>query len=344
MIVANPIYDIVFKYLMEDERIARTILSALLKKEVLSIEMRRNEYSDQHRDNLSIFRIDFGATVREADGTERLILIEVQKTWVENETLRFRQYLGAQYGNKCNVVGLGREEHALPMVAVYLLGHKVGDIEEPVIYVNHSVRDYYDHPVERGIPDPFVESLTHNSIIVQIPRLSGRIRNHLDKVLSIFDQRNANPKNTQTLALDTTLYDSDPEMQPILRRLLEAAADPEMRHKMDVEDEFFSVLERRDTDIMVLDKKLAEEKAALKQAKAETEQAKAETEQARAETEQAKAETEQARAETEQARAEKDMMLRNIVRSLFDKGLSTEEICRAVGMDETQIMRWCNER
>ncbi len=27
MIIANPIYDIVFKYLMEDERIARTILS-----------------------------------------------------------------------------------------------------------------------------------------------------------------------------------------------------------------------------------------------------------------------------------------------------------------------------
>ena len=34
MKVANPIYDIVFKYLLEDERIARTILSALLKKDV----------------------------------------------------------------------------------------------------------------------------------------------------------------------------------------------------------------------------------------------------------------------------------------------------------------------
>ena len=32
--VANPIYDVVFKYLMEDERIARTILSALLKEKV----------------------------------------------------------------------------------------------------------------------------------------------------------------------------------------------------------------------------------------------------------------------------------------------------------------------
>lgn len=43
---ANPIYDIVFKYLIEDERIARTILSALLKKEVVAVETRRNEYSN----------------------------------------------------------------------------------------------------------------------------------------------------------------------------------------------------------------------------------------------------------------------------------------------------------
>lgn len=35
--VANPLYDAVFKYLMEDERIAKTILSALLQKEVLEV-------------------------------------------------------------------------------------------------------------------------------------------------------------------------------------------------------------------------------------------------------------------------------------------------------------------
>ena len=32
MKIANPVYDTVFKYLMEDERIARTILSAQLAK------------------------------------------------------------------------------------------------------------------------------------------------------------------------------------------------------------------------------------------------------------------------------------------------------------------------
>ena len=46
MKIANPIYDIVFKYLLEDERIARTILSALLKVEVVSVEVRPHEYSD----------------------------------------------------------------------------------------------------------------------------------------------------------------------------------------------------------------------------------------------------------------------------------------------------------
>jgi len=50
MKIANPIYDIVFKYLMEDERIARTILSALLKVEVVKVEVRPHEYSDDQRD------------------------------------------------------------------------------------------------------------------------------------------------------------------------------------------------------------------------------------------------------------------------------------------------------
>jgi len=60
--VANPIYDIVFKYLMEDERIARTILSALLQKDIVKVEVRPHEYSNTKRDTLSVFRIDFGAT------------------------------------------------------------------------------------------------------------------------------------------------------------------------------------------------------------------------------------------------------------------------------------------
>lgn len=46
MKIANPIYETVFKYLMEYERIARTILSALLKKDVVAVEIRPHEYTN----------------------------------------------------------------------------------------------------------------------------------------------------------------------------------------------------------------------------------------------------------------------------------------------------------
>ncbi|MBQ2210080.1 MAG: hypothetical protein II404_08985 [Prevotella sp.] len=89
MKIANPIYDIVFKYLMEDERIARTILSALLKVDVVAVEVRPHEYSDDNRDALSVFRIDFGATIRDADGKKNEVVIIVKKIRLISEPSLF---------------------------------------------------------------------------------------------------------------------------------------------------------------------------------------------------------------------------------------------------------------
>lgn len=257
--VANPIYDSVFKYLMEDERIARTVLSALLKKEVVEVQIRRNEYTNGYRDNISMFRIDFGARIREKDGSLRLILIELQKTWLETETLRFRQYLGAQYANPENMVHEEeRPPYGLPMVAVYILGHKVGNINVPVLYVNHKSYDYDGHEVTEGLPDPFVDSLIHDSIIVQIPLLHGQINNRLEKVLSVFDQTNKEKDNRQMVELDEANYQDDADMQYILRRLIMASADAQLRQDMNVEDEYFQAIEDRDTAIMSRDKVIKE--------------------------------------------------------------------------------------
>jgi len=261
--VANPIYDAVFKYLMEDERIARTILSALLKTDITHVEVRPHEYTNDKRDAISVYRIDFGATVREADGSEHLILIELQKTWLETETLRFRQYLGVQYQNPKNMAAEGRADVALPMVAVYILGHRVGDIEEPVLYVRHQSYDYDGQLVTKGLPNAFVDSLTHDSIIVQIPRLHGQVNNRLDKVLSFFDQTYKGPDNQQLLTLDDNLYQGDAEMQHILHRLLMASTDAETRQDMNVEDEYYSVIEKRDTEILMRDRQLAEKNVQL---------------------------------------------------------------------------------
>jgi len=317
--IANPIYDSVFKYLMEDERIAKTLLSALLKKEVVAVEMRRNEYTNGVRDNISVFRIDFGAHVKEPDGTIRLVLIELQKTWLETETLRFRQYLGAQYSNPENVPNENNKDgYAIPMVAIYLLGHRVGDINVPVLYVKHKAYDYDGNVVTDGIPDPFVESLIHDSIIVQIPLLHGQVNNRLEKVLSVFDQSQKNGSDRHVLNVNDTPFDDDDDMQYLLRRLLMAAANAQLRQDMNVEDEYFKALEDRDTALMMKDKKLAEQAEQLEQNKAELAQNKAELEQNKAQ-------------------------LRTMALLLSNSGMSVEEIAKSVGMSQDQVKLLLNK-
>ena len=326
--VANPIYDSVFKYLMEDERIAKTILSALLKKEVLSVKIRPHEYVNTTRDTLSMFRIDFAANVREVDGKEHLILVELQKTWLDTETLRFRQYLGAQYSNKDNIQKNSKKGYAIPMVAVYLLGHRVGNIEEPVIYVNHNSYDYNGNIVTKGIPDPFVESLVHDSIIVQIPLLRGRINNHLEKVLSVFDQSNMYADETQLLTIDEARYEDDADMMYILHRLTAAAANPMMRQDMNVEDEYFSTIEDLDTQVMKQKKQLAEQKKQL-----------AENEKQLAAKENQLAEKENQLAEKENQLAEKENQIKNMVTAMSASGMSIETIADATELSPAAIER-----
>ncbi|WP_300694094.1 hypothetical protein [uncultured Bacteroides sp.] len=320
--IANPIYDAVFKYLMEDSRVARTILSALLKREVVELEMRKHEYTNNNRDKISMFRIDFGAKVRQDDGSLKLILIELQKTWVETETLRFRQYLGTQYADPDNMQKNGSyAEYGIPMVTVYLLGHRVGNIEEPVVYVRHKAYNYDGEEVTKGIPDPFVESLVHDSIIVQIPLLHGYVGNRLEEILSIFDQTKRARDNAQVLNIDEDKYSGDAEMEYILHRLLSAASNAKLRQDMNVEDEYFSAIENRDTAIMMRDKKIAEQDAQIEEKNAQIE------------AKDAQIEAKDAQIEAKDAQIEaKDAALFASAKALKKAGLSDEQIRVLTGL------------
>lgn len=303
--VANPLYDAVFKYLMEDERIAKTLLSVLLKKQVVAVRMRRNEYSNINRNAISMYRVDFAATVREKDGTDKLVLIELQKTWLETETLRFRQYLALQYNNKENMSKATKGKYAIPMVAVYLLGHCVGDIEEPVFYAKHKVYNYDGNEVMLKEPDPFVESLQHDSIIVQIPLLRGKVNNRLEKVFSVFDQSNAYQEDKRVLKVDEAMFVGDEDLEYIVHRLQSAAADPEMRYQMNAEDEFFKALEDRDTAIMEQANLLKQRDADLKEQREENER--------------------------------KDKMLKDIIRNLQASGMKLPDLAKMLGKTESEI-------
>ena len=325
--VANPIYDCVFKFLMEDERIAKTVLSALLKKEVVSVEMRRHEHPNVTRDKISMFRIDFAAQVKEDDGTVRLILIELQKTWVDTETLRFRRYLAAQYNAEENMVKEGElKGYAVPMSAVYLLGHRVGDIDKAVVYVTHNAFDYDGKVVEGGMQDPFINSLIHDSIIVQIPLLHGKINNRLDRVLSVFDQSQRDAKNQQIVCLDEKEYAGDSDMMYILHRLGLAAMDADVRQEMNDEDEFYSVLEARDTQVMKLNEQLTEKRRQLNEKNAQLNEQRVQLSEKTVRL-----------AEAEAQLKEQKKQVKAMVKAMISNGMTIQAVAKMMNKSEEEI-------
>ena len=334
--VANPIYDSVFKFLMEDERIAKTVLSALLKKEVVSVEMRRHEHPNITRDNISMFRIDFAARVMQDDGSTRLILIELQKTWLSTETLRFRRYLAAQYNAEENMLKESNSEagpYAIPMIAIYLLGHRIGDIDKAVVYVNHKALDYDGKEIENGENDPFINSLTHDSIIVQIPLLHGKINNKLDRVLSVFDQSQRDDSNQHIVRLDINNYEGDSELMHLVHRLGLAAMNASVRQEMDDEDEFFSAIESRDTQLMQMNKRLSETTSQLNET---TSQLNETTSQLNETTSQLNETASQLNETTSQLN-EATAQLKAVVEVMLQNGMSVETIANTINKSADDV-------
>lgn len=318
--VANPIYDSVFKHLVEDERVARILLSALLKKRVVDVKTRKHEYTNTTRNSISMFRIDFAAHVLQESGETKLVLIELQKTWVDAEVLRSRQYLGVQYQNAENIVKEDNDKgYATPMIAIYILGHRVGDITEPVIYVRHKAYNYDDVEVKEGMPDAFVESLVHDSIIVQLPLLNRRMNNRLEKVLSVFDQSRQSASTRQIIDIDENAYADDADMMYLLHRLFSAAADAEMRQQMNVEDEYFSAIEERDTQIMNQAQLIKEKEEQLEEKNTQL------------------AEKEEQLAKQEEQLIRQKELMQNIVCNLRRKGLSVTEVAQITGKSTEEI-------
>lgn len=237
-VIANPIYDAVFKFLMEDKEVAKILLSALLKKEIIDLEMHRHERTSMEQTRIFSLRIDFSAKVREKDGAEHLIIIKLQKTRPITETLRSHQSPDTQCPNKENSIEKKNEDGqkrnpGVPIVSIYILGLALEGIAEPVVYVRSSNLDYDGNPLPA--PDPFIGSLTQDSIFVQIPLLTERTRNRLERLLGVFSQECRQPDNAHYLEIDEEHVDE--EVKCVVHRLRKAAAAPDVRRAMEIEDE-----------------------------------------------------------------------------------------------------------
>jgi hypothetical protein len=187
MVIANPIYDVVFKRMMENEKVAKFFIGTLLEETIEAIEVKPQEftYTDKLA-GLAVFRLDFIATIKTDSGEYKKVLIEIQKAKNHIDLMRFRSYLAEQY-KKEDVVN--NEKVILPITTIYVLGFNLPEIETPCLKVERNYKDLTNKALLATKSD-FVEKLTHDSYIVQVDRITNRYQTVLDKLLSVFEQTN----------------------------------------------------------------------------------------------------------------------------------------------------------
>ena len=246
MIIANPIYDVVFKYMMEDNTVAKLLISSIIGEDVVSLEPKPQEHTRVKDKNgkeviypdLTVYRLDFSAKIRLSDGQHKVVVIEMQKAELPTDIMRFRRYLGEQYIDSENRIAVNDEIDAMQIYAIYFLGKELGVYDTPVLSISPEVKDVSTGKIveEKG---KFIDGLHHKSWIVQISCLKARRRNELEQLLSVFDQSN---RTSDVHILNVSEEDFPEKFRPLIRRLKGAVSDSRMKKQMKEEDEIFKYL------------------------------------------------------------------------------------------------------
>jgi hypothetical protein len=262
MLIANPIYDIVFKFLMEDIEIARDLLSVILKEDITSIELKPQETVTETVMGLKVFRFDFKAHIRNEDGSIKKILIELQKAKNLLDLPRFRQYLGDNYRKEDDVTIISGDvvKQSLPIVTVYFLGFNLSAKKVPVIHINRTYIDVLNNEL-LDIKVDFVEKLTHDSYLIQIKYLTKDMQTRLGNVLQVFRQTYYQD-DKHRLAFENS--SNDPLAKRMADRLARAFASEEMQQQMDAEDQIDRLFAKQQKEIQESEQKLQEQEVEIK--------------------------------------------------------------------------------
>lgn len=263
--IANPIYDVVFKYLLEDLDIAKGLLSRIIDEEIESLEVQSQETMAEvvllQHPALRLLRLDFKAVIckknplyREEDKDSKVpkflrkkILIELQKAKELFDIMRFRKYLGENYSKEDTFIdenGLNKTD-SLPIICVYFLGFGLQGVPFGVLKVGREFEDVLGKKrVFLPVLDPFISALTHESYMIQLRRLDPYYKTPLENILMLFNQKFILKTDPHKLQIEHDNLE-DELVEKAERRLLRAISDEELRKKMDVEDEMERTILRK---------------------------------------------------------------------------------------------------
>jgi hypothetical protein len=276
-----------------------------------------------------VLKMDFKALIKTSEGKSLLVIIEVQKALKETNLFRFRQYLGTQYSNKNNSFLENDRKLPLPIFSIYILGYNIGvNNAVPIIKVVPKSYDYTEGH-ELHSKSLFIESLSHEMVIVQTKVLKNARRSLLEQFLSNFM-----PEVQQFLEVNPR--DFDRKFVSLLKRLEEATMKKEIVELMQREnllqeewDDMVRKAAKAEVIMEEANKKIGEADKKLDQADKKLDQADKKLDQADKRLDQAEKRLDQANKKLDDAtkkEVEALKVLKISVKSLFEAGISKETI------------------
>ena len=348
MRIANPLYDHAFKYLMSNDRLARKVLSVILEKEVLDLELSQQEIVMEDRTRqFTLYRLDFKARIRDAAGREETVLIELQKSKLPTNALRFRSYLGLAYTQKTKTQdenGL-EQEKAYPLISIYIMGYNLEDIPVMAAKVDRKIIDMARQE-ELQINSDFIDLLTHTCYILQVRRLPPDRRSRIEQFMTLFNQAWVQEEKF-ILDLEEVPEEFADVAEYLQRSLFDEATRSQLRAEQELEY-LFAIQEAEAEHLRqeTFASKAREAEALAREAEAKTREAEAKTREAEAKIREAEAKIREEEARTREAeeRRQKEVAqetakesARKLARILLQLGKMSAEIVQETGLSQEEI-------
>ncbi len=295
IVIPNPIYDVVFRYLMEDPGSAMIIISTLINEKIKKLQLEPTTHSEKKKhgteieiqdpktkDDIHLFHLDFTAIVELPDGSEELIMIELQKASEPDDIFRFKRYISKNFQKKQEKEITDTKTQAIEtinkpirLIPIFFLNFRIeNEINDLLIKTNRLKTGVFKNKNLQKHND-FIDNLSYDIWVVQLPNLQNISENEyindeykqkLYALLKLFDQKSKVKDNEHRLRIIRKFFPGF--LDRVIKRIQAASVNnPNLEEQMYAEDEYLKSLIKRDIKITLLEEIIDKKDKALEDSK-----------------------------------------------------------------------------
>jgi hypothetical protein len=280
IIIPNPIYDVVFRYLMEDTESATIVISTLINEKIKKLNVEPSTHSQKKektnetaiqdpktQDDIRLFHLDFTATVELPDGREELIMIDLQKASEPDDIFRFKRYISKNFQKKQEkeiidplTQSVKSIQHPIRLIPIFILNFRIENEINDLLIKTSRIKFGIFKNKDLQKHNEFIDNLSYDIFVVQLPNLHNiseeeyqqdEYKTKLYSLLKLFDQKSKVKNNEHRLRIIRRFFQGF--LERVIKRLQAADIEnPDLEEKMLIEDEYLKALIERDNTITLL--------------------------------------------------------------------------------------------